>query len=62
MKERSNGTRCTVANLVGSMADELVIEEMKNISLNQSSLSNKLNHHKQTINSVYKKILIKKMI
>ncbi|MEJ8554527.1 recombinase family protein [Tepidibacter sp. Z1-5] len=60
MKERSKGTRCNVANLLGSMADEMVIDKIKNISLNQSNLYNKLNHHKQSINSVYKENVNKK--
>jgi site-specific DNA recombinase len=60
MKEKSKGTRCKVKNLLGYIADEMVIEEIKNISLKQSSLYDKLNHHKQNINSIYKQNIIKK--
>lgn len=60
MKEKSKGTRCKAKNLLGYIADEIVIEEIKNISLNQSSLYDKLNHHKQNINSIYKENIIKK--
>ncbi|WP_099192665.1 recombinase family protein [Tepidibacter mesophilus] len=54
MKERSNSSRCNVDNLLGSIADEMVIDQIKNISLNKSRLYDKLNHHRHTINSICK--------
>ncbi|MEJ8554844.1 recombinase family protein [Tepidibacter sp. Z1-5] len=50
MKERSKGTRCDVANLSGPLADELVVNEIKDIRLREESLLKKLNEDKQ-INS-----------
>ncbi len=53
MKENSKGSRCNVKNLLGSAADELVINEMKNISMKKSNLYNKLNHYKESLDHTY---------
>ncbi|WFD11028.1 recombinase family protein [Tepidibacter hydrothermalis] len=60
MKERSKGSRCNSKNLLGSMADEMILKEIKNISINQNRLYHKLNHHRQSINSIYNKNVDKK--
>lgn len=60
MKEQSKSTRCNVPNLLGSIADKMVIEKIMNIPLSKNSLYNKLNYHKQAINSIYKKNVNKK--
>lgn len=60
MKEKSKGTRCNVSNLLGYMADRIVLNNISNIQLNKTNLYNKLNIHKQTLNSIHTESITRK--
>jgi site-specific DNA recombinase len=60
LKERSRGTQCNTANLLGRDADQLVIDEIKKIALNQNAILEKLSSKQNTLKQSFKQIDNKK--
>lgn len=54
LKERSRGSKCKVPNIIGKTADQAVVEELKNLSMPESSFFKELSSKKSTIQAISK--------